>query len=171
MDVCNGSVLDHAYFYLRIIMQVIDFFEGPLGLILPEDSYCTTSAGIKCGVTRQDLKSIPVMMVGMEALNDNMKELRNGHFGSNQILTRGMCLSEHDTTKSARNLQQEKDDDNQEVLTVGVVTAILCLIGLPSDLTASILAHGTSCFLVSGPESGSIFVSRSYHHQNSFIHS
>lgn len=121
-------------------MQVIDFFEGPLGLITPEDSCISTTnkegKRIKGGVTRQDLKNIPIMMVGLEALNDNMKELRHYHFGSNQIMTRGLCLSEHDNVARLDSVGGG----------VGV-TVILCLSGLPSDLTASILAHGT--FLLS----------------------
>ena len=87
-------------------------------------------------MTRQDLKDIPVMMVGMEALNDNMKELQNEHFGSNQIMTRGLCLSEHDAAAKKQLVNENAGG------CVGV-TAILCLSGLPSDLTASILAHGT----------------------------
>jgi hypothetical protein len=85
---------------------------------------------MKNGVTRQDLKNIPIMMVGMEALNENMREIRNDHLGSHQITTRGLCLSEHDTVAT------------QDVAGSVAVTAILCLSGLPSDLTASILAHG-----------------------------
>lgn len=71
----------------------------------------------------------------MEALNDNMKEHQNDHFGSNQIMTRGLCLSEQETVA-----KQNRDDSVQGCIGV---TAILCLSGLPSDLTASILAHGT----------------------------
>ena len=69
-------------------------------------------------------------MVELEALNENMREIRNDHLGSNQIMTRGLCLSEHDTVAK------------QDVAGSVEVTAILCLNGLPSDLTASILAHG-----------------------------
>ena len=138
-------------------MQVIDFFEGPLGLLTSEKS-CNKGGGrrrIKVGVTRQDLKDIPVMMVGMEVLNDNMKEIRNDHFGSNQSMTRGLCLSEHDTIGS-------QNQDENIVDCVGV-TAILCLSGLPADLTASILAHGTfipSTLLVynSRPKATSAFI-------------
>ena len=83
------------------------------------------------------------MMVGMEALNDNMREQRNDHYGSNHIITQGMCLSEHDSIAKHR-----QDGDDEVLSSIGgggvVVTAILCLIGLPADLTASILAHGTS---------------------------
>ena len=46
-----------------------------------------------------------------------------------QVITRGLCLSESSGRDSGG---------------VGVVdvTAILCLSGLPGDLTGSILAHG-----------------------------
>jgi len=98
--------------------RVLNFFEGPLGLITDEDSIS--------GVSRQSLKSIPVILVGLNALNDNMKKHPEGvHHKSSQIMTRGLCLSEFcgHTTESV------------------AVTAILCLSGLPADLTASILAH------------------------------
>ena len=89
-------------------------------------------------------------MVGMEALNGNIREQRNDHYGSNQIITQGMCLSEHYSI--AKHRQDGDDHPQQEVLSTGgdgvVVTAILCLIGLPADLTASILAHGTSYFQI-----------------------
>lgn len=120
-------------------MQVIDFFEGPLGLITPEDSCTTINATgmrIKTGVSRLDLKNIPIVMVGMDALNDNMRELRNDYFGIEQIMTRGLCLSEHHGTATKQDMAASVE-----------VSAIFCLSGLPSDLTASICAHGTFCFL------------------------
>lgn len=96
--------------------KVLNFFEGELGLITDADSIS--------GVSRKSLKSIPVMLVGLNALNDNMKKHSEGvHYKSSQIMTRALCLSEFCDGES-----------------VGV-TAILCLSGLPSDLTASILAH------------------------------
>jgi hypothetical protein len=98
--------------------KVIDFFEY-LGLI--------SSTETVSGISRQQMKSIPVLIVGYEALNDNLKTHSSGvHYGSSQIMTRGLCLSEH----SAANRSES----------VGV-TAIMCLSGLPSDLTSSILAH------------------------------
>ena len=98
--------------------KVIDFFEY-LGLI--------SSTETVSGISRQQMKSIPVLIVGYEALNDNLKtHSSGGHYGSSQIMTRGLCLSEH----SAANRSES----------VGV-TAIMCLSGLPSDLTSSILAH------------------------------
>ena len=126
-----------------------------MGLITSEESCNKGGRRIKVGVTRQDLKDIPVMMVGMDALNDNMKEIRNDHFGSNQIMTRGLCLSEH-------NIVTKPNKDENIGGCVGV-TAILCLSGLPADLTASILAHGMfipSTLLVynSRPKATSAFI-------------
>ncbi len=98
--------------------KVIDFFEGPLGLI--------SSTETVSGVSRQNLMSFPIMVVGLDALNDNLKEHSEGvHYGSSQIMTRGLCLSEHSPVSDE---------------SIGV-TAVLCLSGLPADLTASILAH------------------------------
>jgi len=125
---CCRTVVTSSEDVIPLWDKVIDFFEGPLGLITSEDSLNGASGVLgyrdpKRGVTRRDLKNIPIMVVGHEALNDNMKQ--NAHFGSNQIMTRGICLSEHCA-----------GDHNS----IGV-TAILCLSGLPADLTASILAH------------------------------
>ena len=113
--------------------KVIDFFEGPLGLITSE---ATLHNEPFAGVTRRDLKNIPIMVVGMEALNDNTRTSGSSHFGSHQIMTRGLCLSEHHSSRYSR-------ENGGGGGSVGV-TAILILSGLPSDLTASILAHGKS---------------------------
>jgi len=120
--------------------KVIDFFEGPLGLITSEESVNSSSnSSSSVGVTRQDLKRIPVLVVGMEALNDNTQKNGSKHYGSHQIMTRGLCLSEHNTTKSSSKSGQRRSSIGKNG---GVgVTAILILSGLPSDLTASILAH------------------------------
>ena len=120
--------------------KVIDYFEGPLGLITSEESVnsSSSSSSSSVGVTRQDLKRIPVLVVGMEALNDNTQKNGSKHYGSQQIMTRGLCLSEHNTTKSSSKSGQRRNIGKNG----GVgVTAILILSGLPSDLTASILAH------------------------------
>lgn len=115
---CCRTLVTNSDEAIPLWEQVLNFFEGPLGLITDEDSIS--------GVSRQSLKSIPVMLVGLNALNDNIKKNSEGvHHKSSQIMTRGLCLSEFcgNTTESLG------------------VTAILCLSGLPSDLTASILAH------------------------------
>ncbi|KAL7531431.1 hypothetical protein ACHAXR_004038 [Thalassiosira sp. AJA248-18] len=155
---CCRTVVTSSDDVIPLWDKVIDFFEGPLGLITSEDSmvndyndgdnynsssnnnsnssnYNTPAIKTTVGVTRRDLKNIPIMVVGLEALNDNMRRSENGtsHFGSSQIMTRGLCLSEH--TGSAGGVGLGGCGDG-----IGV-TAILCLSGLPSDLTASILAH------------------------------
>ena len=63
------------------------------------------------GGTHQDLTKILILVVGMEALNDNIRSKLHHHSGN---VTRIYCVH----------------------------LAILCLSRLPSDLTASDLAHG-----------------------------
>ena len=97
--------------------QVVNFFEGPLGLVTDNDSIS--------GVSRQTLMDIPVILVGIDALNENMQKESNEHSKSSQIMTRGLCMSEY-STHSAESIE---------------VVSILCLSNLPAELTASILAH------------------------------
>ena len=80
------------------------------------------------GVTRQDLLKIPIHVVGVETLNNNRRSNMQHSSGSNPAVTRGLCLSE---TKGRHGVSSRIE-----------VTAILCIVGLPSDLTTSILAHG-----------------------------
>lgn len=104
--------------------KVLDFFEGPLGLI-------TSEASAPGGVTRRQLKDIPVLIVGHEALNENISKQPGSNHAGSTLMTRGLCLSEHQ--RGGRRGKQGTGDVE--------VTAVLCLSGLPSDLTASILAH------------------------------
>ena len=69
------------------------------------------------GGTHQGLTNILILVVGMEALNDN---IRSTIFCPSRRIGRGHAYSDSG---------------------IGV-TAILCLSGLPSDLTAINLAHG-----------------------------
>ena len=97
--------------------KVLDFFEYN-GLISTVETLS--------GVSRQSMSSIPILIVGYEALNDSLKAHSHGaHYGSSQIMTRGICLSEHSAT-SADSLS---------------ITAVMCLSGLPADLASSVLAH------------------------------
>lgn len=97
--------------------KVLDFFEY-MGLI--------TTAETVSGVSRHAMGSIPILIVGYDALNDNLKAHSHGaHYGSSQIMTRGLCLSEHSSTNAG----------------CLAITAVMCLSGLPADLTASVLAH------------------------------
>jgi len=79
------------------------------------------------GVTRQDLAKVPILVVGMDALNDNIQSKTHHHSGD---VTPILC-------PSRRIGRGHVYSDS----VVGV-TAILCLSGLPSDLAASNLAHG-----------------------------
>lgn len=126
-----SSVGTHSHLFGSLVIstcvsQVINFFEGPLGLITPEDIRGREVGG----VTRRDLMKIPILVVGSEAMNENVKHGAHGHCGT--VLTRGLCLSE----------RIKEGDCSGGGRRVGV-TAILCVSGLPADLTASILAHGT----------------------------
>lgn len=115
---CCRTVVTTSEDAISLWEKVVNFFEGPLGLITDVDS-CN-------GVSRKTLLDIPILLVGSEALNDNLREYSRGvHYGSSQIMTRGLCLSEHSTICEG---------------SIGV-TAVMCLSGLPADLTASILAH------------------------------
>jgi hypothetical protein len=125
--------------------RVIDFFENKLGLpVWP------------------DMTEVPVLVVGYEALNNQMMEAGGAHGGSTQIMTRGLCLTEHqsgnrlklsrmrfDQRSGSFQVQDLEDQgftyfrvpDPNKVNPDASVTCILCLSGLPADLTASVLAH------------------------------
>jgi len=108
----------------------------------------------------EGMKEIPVLVVGQEALNE--KSQNNPHYGSKQIITRGLCLTEHSIgrrfciPKLRYNMRESKftaaDAEGRGLTYFRIpdpsksnpntnVTAILCLSGMPQDLTASILAH------------------------------
>jgi len=102
------------------------------------------------------MNEIPVVIVGHHALNEQLSG--TAHSGSSQIMTRGLCLSEHqrghqfEMPSMRFNLQNSSfiptDEESRghtlfqiPDVSVSSVTAILCTSGLSSDLTASILAH------------------------------
>lgn len=110
----------------------------------------------------KQMRKIPVLVVGFDALNDQLQQVGGQHKGTSQIMTRGLCLTEHHvgrTFKVAKARFDRRqgsfralDDDSQGFTYYQVpdanasnvhasVTAILCLSGLPKDLAASVLAH------------------------------
>mmetsp|Transcript_4575 Transcript_4575/g.12931 ORF Transcript_4575/g.12931 Transcript_4575/m.12931 type:complete len:1028 (+) Transcript_4575:353-3436(+) len=124
---------------------VVRFFEDILGLTL-----------------WGTMRDTPVLVVGFDALNDQLQSAGGAHSGSSQIMTRGLCLSEHQSGRriAVQRLHYDQgsgkfcaDDVEERGFALfqvpdptktnpnSSVTAILCLSGLPSDLTASILAH------------------------------
>jgi len=106
------------------------------------------------------MESIPVLIVPHEALNS---QLQQSHYqGSPQMFTRGLCLTEHQIgwnlmlpsltfdRSSGSFLPSDAQSRGHTYFEIPKaskanpqtsVTAILCLSGLPADLTASILAH------------------------------
>ena len=99
-----------------------------MGLLTSEDSRGRIGGGD--GVTSQDLMNIPICVVGMEVMNESVRGASGAHNYSD-FVTRGLCLFEKIKPRSSAGGGRS----------VGVM-AILCLEGLPADLTASILAHG-----------------------------
>ena len=110
----------------------------------------------------KDFREIPILIVGYNALNDQMNNTSNVHCGASQIMTRGLCLTEHESGRRFRMNRMKFDSDNQSFVACDAeargftffqvpdankvnpdasVTAILCLSGLPRDLAASVLAH------------------------------
>ena len=123
--------------------QIISFFENTLELPI-----------------WKDMLEIPVLVVGHDALNNNLGN--SIHSGSSQIMTRGLCLSEHQSGRRIALRSMKFDEQNRsftpanaqkdgftyfrvpdasKVNPTSSVTAILCLSGLPRDLSASVLAH------------------------------
>jgi hypothetical protein len=142
---CRTVVVDNAD-VKPLWSRVLDFMEIQLGLQI-----------------WKGMRDIPILMVQSEALSDQMSS-GNPHCGAAQIMARGLCLTDHKNchaglirTPSMRfhesNSTFRVTDDNQEGFTYfdvhadgrsntnSNVFAILCLSGLPRDLTTSILAH------------------------------
>ena len=108
------------------------------------------------------MREIPILIVGYDALNDQLMASGGAHGGSSQIMTRGLCLTEHESGRRLK-LQSMKFNKNNfsfdccdaeekgftyfqvpdasKVNPDASVTAIMCLSGLPSDLVTSVLAH------------------------------
>ena len=106
------------------------------------------------------MAEIPILIVPHDALNSQSQN--SNHQGSSQIMTRGLCLSEHQigmnlmlprlrfNRNSGSFLPSDAESRGHTYFRIPDatkrnhqtnVTAILCLTGLPSDLSASILAH------------------------------
>ncbi len=107
-----------------------------MGVITSEDSGCNNidimgrgcgSGSGSGGMTHQDLAKISIVVVGVEALNEN--SWSKSHYHSSNV-TRILCPF-------------GRIGQGHLYIGGGIgVTAILCLSGLPSDLMACNLAHG-----------------------------
>jgi len=142
-DSCCRSVIVDSDEAKPLWNRVIQFFETHLKLPI-----------------FRGMAEIPILIVPHETLNSQSRN--SVHQGSTQIMTRGLCLSEHQIGLNVRLPSLRFDSNVGSFLPNDVesrghtyyripkassanpqtnVTAILCLSGLPSDLTASILAH------------------------------
>jgi hypothetical protein len=142
---CCRSVVVDSTDATPLWKRVIDFLENKLQLPI-----------------WQDMRKIPILIVGHDALNDQVMASGGNHGGSTQIMTRGLCLTEHQSGRRLKlqNLKFNKNNssfercdreekgftyfqvpDASKVNPDASVTAILCLSGLPTDLAASVLAH------------------------------
>jgi len=113
MSCCRTVITDHQS-ARPLWGEVIAFLEHKLGLQIWDG-----------------MRDIPILVVNSSDLYDSQMTL-SAHQGSTQIMTRGMCLSEQS------DFIDECDNHIESRISV---TAILCLSGLPADLTSSILAH------------------------------
>lgn len=122
--------------------QVLDFFAKKLNLPV-----------------WKEMRDIPILVVQSDALDDQLRS-DNAHYGSSQIMARGLCLTDHDHNRrfklpSMRFINSSRSFQAVEELGYTYfevpescrgnpssnVFAILCLSGLPRDLTMSVLAH------------------------------
>ena len=142
---CRTVIVDNADVQ-PIWERVLSFFEHTLKLTV-----------------WKEMREIAILVVQSDALNDQMDRGNNPHKGSSQIMASGLCLTDHECGSSVFKLpalRYEKSSSSFEALDGedrgftyfdvsedgtsnphANVFAILCLSGLPRDLTASILAH------------------------------
>jgi hypothetical protein len=142
---CCRSVIVDSQDAQPLWDKVVQFFENKLNLPI-----------------WKSFREVPILIVGYEALNDQMTTNNNAHRGATQIMTRGICLSEHECGRRFKMNRMKFLSDSNEFIPVDAeergftffqvpdpskvnpgtsVTAILCLSGLPRDLAASVLAH------------------------------
>ena len=141
---CRSVIVDSADAQ-PLWVKVVDFFEKKLNMPI-----------------WKDFREVPILVVGYNALNDQMNNTSNVHGGSSQIMTRGLCLTEYESGRRFRMNKIKFDKNNKSFVNSDAedrgftyfqvpdaskvnpdasVTAILCLSGLPHDLSASVLAH------------------------------
>lgn len=144
MSCCRSVVVD-SHDAQPLWGQVVEFFDQKLNMPI-----------------WKDFREVPILVVGYNALNDQMRTTQNVHGGASQIMTRGLCLTEHESGRRFQMNRMRFDKNNKNFVSSDAeergftffqvpdasksnpdasVTAILCLSGLPKDLSASVLAH------------------------------
>ena len=142
---CCQSVIVDSEEAQTLWTKVIEFLENKLNLPI-----------------WKNLKQIPVLIVGYNALENQMANAGSFHAGSSQIMARGLCLTETAggmrfkmnrmkfNEESKGFIASDAEDrgftyfqvpDSQKVNPDTTVTAVMCLSGLPRDLAAGVLAH------------------------------
>ena len=148
---CVASSIFESTDAKNIYLEVIDFMESHLGLVIPSG-----------------MRDVPVLAVDIGCLNDQQKVNAFGRHGGSGSICRGLTLST--TQKVLRYMVPQlpswtgvgsnstsggswfmppgtdvrEQYFNKQPGTMGTtkqVTAVLVLFGLPKNLTASILAH------------------------------
>jgi hypothetical protein len=142
---CRSVIVDEADVQ-PLWELVLSFFENKLGLPV-----------------WKEMREIPILVVQSDALTDHINGSNSAHKGTSQIMARGLCLTDHDRGRpllQQSSMRYEKASSSFEALEAqgrgftyfeipkagpgnpkSNVFAILCLSGLPRDLTTSILAH------------------------------
>ena len=90
------------------------------------------------------LRELPILLVGSETLLEQMNAQNHNHASSMHPMTAGLCLTEPgrgDNVVSRYYLDAPAPTSSMALQPKTKVISILCLTGLPSDLTASVLAH------------------------------
>ncbi|KAL3913161.1 MAG: hypothetical protein SGARI_000793 [Bacillariaceae sp.] len=66
----------------------------------------------------KDFREVPILVVGYDALNDQMTTNNNIHRGASQIMTRGLCLTEHESGRRFKMNRQRFDDGSNGFIPV-----------------------------------------------------
>ena len=111
----------------EVYQEAVDFMERQLGLRIPPE-----------------MREVPVLAVDLASLNEQREKGSHGH---EHGVVRGLTLSSYATVSHITPGLWSRDGYRSESRAVfraetqREVTAVLVLVGMPRDLTASVLAH------------------------------
>lgn len=92
------------------------------------------------------MRDLPILVVGSESLQEQMQAQGSIHVLTTQPMTAGLCLTERgrSTPTHASSVSYSSggaQSSSSAAAAPEEVFAVMCLTGLPRDLTASVLAH------------------------------
>ena len=125
-ECCLTAVVDSAE-ASELYVEVVDFMERQLGLVIPPE-----------------MRDVPVLAVDLGSLNEQREKTPSGH---GHGVVRGLTLYSYATvshiTPGQWSLGGYLPDSRAIFRTecLREVTAVLVLVGMPRDVTASVLAH------------------------------